>query len=381
MDESMEILKKQELERYSRQIIIPEVGIEGQEMLKNSSVLIIGAGGLGTPLGLYLAAAGIGKIGIVDYDTVSYSNLQRQVLYSENDVGKSKAKITGEKLSEINTDIEIETYDVKLSSENAMGILKEYDVIADGSDNFATKYLLNDACVLLNKPFVYGSILRFDGQVIVFDSSKGPCYRCLFPEPPQQGEVPTCAEAGVVGVLPGIIGSIQANEVIKLLLGKGEPLIGRLLMLDALKMKFSEVKVSKDAHCPVCGKNPSITHLIDYENFCKHRDMKINNPNEISVKDLKIKMENGDKFELIDVREPYENLISNIGGKLIPINSIPSRINELNKEEEIIIYCRTGHRSENVVKYMRNQGFTNVKNLIGGIYAWSDEIDSSVKKY
>jgi len=376
-----------ELRRYARHLVIPEVGVEGQTKLKASSVLIVGAGGLGSPLGMYLSAAGIGKIGIIDFDSVSYSNLQRQILFSDGDVGMPKAEIVKERLLEINPGIKVKSYNVKLSSENALDIIKEYDAVADGSDNFSAKYLLNDACVLLGKPLVYGSVLKFEGQASVFYAKEGPCYRCLYPELPDN--VPTCEEAGVLGVLPGIIGSIQACEVIKLIIGKGELLTGRLLTLDALEMRFKELKFSKNPDCPVCGKNPEIRSLkkenYDFEN-CK-TDNKTSTMNEngrweITVEELKRKIDNDEKFTLIDCREPFETRISSIGGELIPINDLPNRIDELNKEEEIIVYCRTGHRSHYAVQYLRdNAGFTKVKNLLGGINLWADKIDNSLQKY
>lgn len=385
-------LSDSELRRYARHLVIPEVGVEGQTKLKQARVLIIGAGGLGSPLGMYLAAAGVGKIGIVDFDTISYSNLQRQVLFSEGDVGQSKADIAKERLLEINPGIEVKSYIVKLNAENAHDIIKDYDIIADGSDNFSAKYLLNDACVLLGKQLVYGSVLRFEGQVSVFHAKKGPCYRCLYPEPPEN--VPSCEDAGVLGVLPGIIGSVQANEIIKLIIGKGELLTGRLLTLDALEMKFKEFKFSKNPDCPVCGKNPVIKNLKkDYYNFenCKTENTDTNlineiriqhNEWEITVEELKNKIDSKEKFFLLDVREPFEIRISSIGGELIPINDLPNRIGELNKDEEIIVYCRTGHRSHYAVQYLRdNAGFTKVKNLLGGINDWADKIDNSLPKY
>ncbi len=380
-------LTSAELERYSRHIVIPEVGIEGQKKLKASKVLIIGAGGLGSPLCLYLTAAGIGTIGIVDFDEVSFSNLQRQVLYTGEDVGMPKAGTAKQKLEALNPNVELITYDAKLTSGNALEILKEYDIVADGTDNFATRYLVNDACVFLHKPVVYGSILRFEGQVSVFDSANGPCYRCLYPEPPAPGDVPSCAEGGVLGVLPGIIGSIQANEVIKYLLGKGELLTGRLLMLDSLAMKFKELKYKKNPDCPVCGSNPSITELIDYEEFCNQKinnKMAENSNWEITVEELKEKIDKGEKFTLLDVREVYETEIASIGGTLISINSLVEKIDEIpcSKDEELIVYCRTGHRSGHAVEYLRDKaGFKKVKNLVGGIHAWSDKIDPKVRKY
>ncbi|MCI0450141.1 MAG: molybdopterin-synthase adenylyltransferase MoeB [Chlorobi bacterium] len=390
---SVELTPK-EIERYSRHLVIPEVGIEGQQKLKSARVLMIGVGGLGSPMGMYLAAAGVGKIGIVDFDKVSYSNLQRQIIYSTDDVGKSKASLVKQKLNSINPNVEIEIYDTKLTKDNAFEIIKDYDVIADGSDNFATRYLVNDACVLLGKPFAYGSILRFDGQVSFFNPKTGPCYRCLYPEPPNQGEVPSCEEGGVLGVLPGIIGSIQASEVIKYIIGKGDLLTGRLLMLDALKMKFKEIKFSKNPDCPVCGENPLITELIDYEQFCNNNSFsnKIKSENQmtnnsewqITVEELKQKMDSGEKFFLLDIREPFETQISSIGGNLIPLSELRDRLNELpqNKDEELIIYCRTGNRSHHAMVYLRDEeGYSKAKNLLGGIHAWHDRIDPEVKKY
>ncbi len=383
-------LTPEEIRRYSRHMVLDEVGEEGQKRLKASSVLIVGAGGLGSPISMYLAAAGIGKIGIVDFDTVSYSNLQRQILFSEGDVGLPKTEIAKERLLEINPAINVISYNVKLSAENAIEIIKNYDVAADGSDNFSTKYLVNDACVLLGKPLVYGSVLRFEGQVSVLDSKTGPCYRCIYPEPPE--DVPSCEEAGVLGVLPGIIGSIQANEIIKLILGKGDLLKGRLLMLDALQMKFKELRFDKNPDCLVCGRNPTVTKLdknIYESGFClpgesvnKENSMNENGKWEITVEQLKQKIDNNEKFLLLDCREPFETRISSIGGKLIPINDIPNRMDELNKEEEIIVYCRTGHRSHYAVEYLRDKaGFTNVKNLLGGINDWAEKIDNSLPKY
>jgi molybdopterin/thiamine biosynthesis adenylyltransferase/rhodanese-related sulfurtransferase len=385
-------LKDDELRRYARHLVIPEVGVEGQKKLKQSSVLIVGAGGLGSPIGMYLAAAGIGKIGLVDFDNVSYSNLQRQILFSDDDVGKSKAEIGRERLLKINPGIDVKAYSEKLTYKNAIDIIRGYDVVADGSDNFSAKYLVNDACVFLGKPLVYGSVLRFEGQVSVFHTKKGPCYRCLYPEPPAEGSVLSCEEAGVLGVLPGIIGSIQANEVIKLVIGKGELLIGRLLTLDALGMRFKEIKFEKNPDCPVCGKNPVLNEMngetYDFE-FCyddgqSTEDARQNNISswEITVEELKRKIDNKEKFSLIDVREPFETRISSIGGKLIPFNDIPNRIGELNKDDEIIIYCRTGNRSHYAVQYLReNAGFKKVKNLLGGINLWAEKIDNSLPKY
>ncbi len=379
-------LTPEEIQRYSRHMVLSEVGEEGQKKLKAAKVLIVGAGGLGSPIGLYLAAAGVGTIGVVDFDIVSYSNLQRQVLFSEGDVGSSKAEIAKERLIEINPGIEVIRYNDKLTYQNAIEIISGYDVVADGSDNFSAKYLINDACVLLGKPLVYGSVLKFEGQASVFYTKKGPCYRCLYPEPPE--DVPSCEEAGVLGVLPGIIGSIQANEVIKLIIGKGNPLTGRLLMLNSLDMKFREIRFEKNPDCPVCGVNPSIKNLTaENYNFesCNSEPEEINHviyDADITVEELKKKIDNNEKFSLIDVREPFETRISTIGGELIPINDLPYRLNELNKDEEIIVYCRSGHRSHHAVQYLREQaGFKKARNLLGGINLWADKIDNSLTKY
>lgn len=381
-------LTSNELERYSRHLVIPEVGKHGQLKLKAASVLILGAGGLGSPISMYLAAAGVGRIGIVDFDELSYSNLQRQVLYSTNDVGHLKTELAKERLNEINPNIEITLYNERLTRDNALEILRDYDIIADGTDNFATRYLVNDACVILGKPFVYGSILRFDGQVSFFEPVHGPCYRCLYPEPPAPDDTPNCADGGVMGVLPGIIGSLQANEVIKYILGKGEMLNGRLLLIDALNMKFREVKFAKDPACPVCGSDPVITELIDYEQFCNNINSKENmtehNEWEITVEEYKQRVDSGEKVYLLDIREPHERDISHIGGVLIPMSELPERMNELpqDKDTEIIVYCRTGNRSHHVTLYLKdNIGYSNVKNLLGGIHAWHDRIDPEVKKY
>lgn len=380
-----------EIERYSRHLVIPEIGTEGQLRLRQARVLIIGAGGLGSPIGMYLAAAGIGKIGIVDFDTISHSNLQRQVLYSTNDVGHPKTVLAKQRLLEINPNVEIATYDTRLTKDNALEILKDYDLIADGTDNFATRYLVNDACVLLGKPFVYGSILRFEGQATTFDPRTGPCYRCLYPEPPAYGDVPSCEEGGVLGVLPGIIGCIQANEVIKYIIGKGELLTGRLLLLDALKMSFREIRYSKDPECPSCSDDPLITTLLDYEQFCGTKQKNNNSKKtmsefsewEITVEEYKEKSEKGDNHFLLDVREEFETKISSIGGHLIPLSELRDRISELpeDKSAELIVYCRTGNRSHHAMLFLKEQGFTKVKNLLGGIHAWHDRIDPEVKKY
>jgi adenylyltransferase/sulfurtransferase len=394
-----------ELERYSRHIIIPGIGIEGQEKLKAAKVLVIGAGGLGSPISMYLAAAGVGKIGIVEFDDISLSNLQRQILYSTNDVGHRKSNYAQRRLEEINPNTEVKLYEKRLVSSNALEIFKDYDIIADGSDNFATRYLVNDACVILSKPFVYGSIFRFEGQVTFFDPKTGPCYRCLYPVPPEPGAVPTCEEGGVLGVLPGIIGSLQANEVLKYILGVGETLSGRLLIFDALKTGFRQLKYLKDTSCPVCSADSLITELIDYDEFCSnvnnYNQINTNGENmsensqkehnetdlskhEITVEEYKERLDNGEKMFLLDIREPFEKAIANIGGTLIPMSELKQRLDDLprNKDEEIIVYCRTGSRSHNVMLYLTEEaGYTNVKNLLGGIYAWNEKIDPKIKKY
>lgn len=380
-------LSNEEVLRYSRHLIIPEVGLSGQKKLKAAKVLMIGAGGLGSPLGLYLTAAGVGKIGIVDFDVVDLTNLQRQVLHSTQDVGRPKLDSARETLTGINPNVEIETYEERLSSENALRLFADYDVIVDGTDNFPTQYLVNDACVLLGKPNVYGSILRFDGQVSVFDAKRGPCYRCLYPAPPPPGLVPSCAEGGVLGVLPGIIGSLQALEVIKLILGEGEPLIGRLVLFDALKFKFRELKLRKNPECPICGENSTIRELIDYEQFCgivpqtNHAEEIIDNKTEITVEQLKTRLDHGDDIFLLDVREPHEYEIVNIGAYLIPLSTLPNRINELDPSKEMVVHCRSGARSATAAEFLRKNGFKSVKNLVGGIIAWAERIDPSLPLY
>ena len=376
-------LTNEEVRRYSRHLILPEVGVEGQSRLKGASVLIVGTGGLGSPVSIYLAAAGVGRIGLVDFDVVDTSNLQRQILYSEEDVGRSKVQAAREKLLAMNPHIEIDIYEQRLSSSNALTVLKEYDVIVDGTDNFPTRYLVNDACVLLGKPYVYGSILRFDGQASVFYPGKGPCYRCLFPEPPPPGTVPSCAEAGVLGILPGVIGVIQATEAIKLILGKGEALIGRLLLFDALNMEFSEVSLHRDPKCPVCGENPTVKELIDYEIFCGLTPEEHLEPSwEIEPEELKRMMNNGDRVTVIDVRESQERQISKITGSVsIPLNKIKEKVNELSRSDLIVLQCRTGIRSAKALKILRDAGFNNLKNLKGGINAWADQVDPKMPKY
>ncbi len=379
-------LSKDEILRYSRHLIMPEVGMDGQLKLKQAKVLCIGAGGLGAPLALYLGAAGVGKLGMVDFDVVDFTNLQRQVIHGTSDVGRAKLDSARDTLLEINPNVEIVTHEVRLSSDNALDIFKDYDVVADGTDNFPTRYLVNDACVLLGKPNVYASIFRFEGQASIFYADKGPCYRCLYPEPPPPGLVPSCAEGGVLGVLPGIMGCIQAMEVIKLILGRGEPLIGRLLLFDALGMKFRELKLRKNPDCPICGTNRTITRLIDYEQFCgirgdEHTPVQTGIP-EITPMELKKKMDAHDPFVLIDVREPHEYQICRIpGSKLIPLGEVPKRMSELDSADEIVVHCKSGMRSAKAVDLLMKAGFLKIHNLKGGILAWSDQVDPSVPKY
>jgi adenylyltransferase/sulfurtransferase len=370
-----------DLQRYSRHLIMPEVTVEGQKRLKAARVLCIGAGGLGSPAALYLVAAGVGTLGLVDFDRVDITNLQRQILHGTKDIGRGKLESARDRLHDINPQIEIELHKCRFSSENAMQIVAEYDIVVDGSDNFATRYLSNDVCVFAQKPNVYGSVFRFEGQTTVFAPHlDGPCYRCLFPEPPPAESVPNCAQAGVLGVLPGIIGMLQAIETIKLIVGIGEPLIGRLLHFDALKMQFRELKLRRDAQCPVSGDNPTIFAPIDYDYFCGVRET--GTVPAISVHELKRKMDAGERFELIDVRESFEYEIARIGAaKLIPLREIVARKDELQREQPIIVHCHSGRRSGEAVRLLQQRGFTNVYNLEGGIDAWSDEIDSSVPKY
>src|SRR3954467_3937683 len=378
------MLTKSERARYARHLILPEVGEAGQEKLKAGSVLVVGAGGLGSPVGLYLAAAGVGRIGLVDFDDVDASNLHRQVLYGASDVGKPKLDAARARLQDLNPEIAIETHGAALTSENALAIIEKYDVIVDGTDNFATRYLVNDACVLLRKPNVYGSIFRFEGQASVFASEEGPCYRCLYPEPPPPGLVPSCAEGGVLGILPGLIGVMQATEVIKLILGVGEPLIGRLLLIDALGMKFRELKLRKNPDCPVCGTHPTVTKLIDYNEFCGIRGEEKpvgSGVPEIQVEELKRRLDAKDDLFVLDVREPHEYQICNIGGYLIPLNDLPKRVNELDSSREIVVHCKMGGRSAKAVAFLQQAGFSKIHNLAGGITAWSDRVDPKVPKY
>jgi adenylyltransferase/sulfurtransferase len=380
-------LTTDELSRYSRHLILPEVGEEGQRKLKAARVLCVGTGGLGSPLALYLAAAGIGTLGLVDFDVVDASNLQRQIIHSTADIGRKKLDSAAEKLNALNPALNVIKHDTMLSSANALDILKDYDVVADGTDNFPTRYLVNDACVLLGKPNAYGSIFRFEGQASVFATKDGPCYRCLYPEPPPPGLVPSCAEGGVLGILPGLVGVIQATETIKLILGKGSTLVGRLLLVDALNMRFRELKLRKNPDCPVCGDHPTLTKLIDYEQFCgiqpatnEEKEVKNGIP-QLSVTDLKQRIDAGEDLFILDVREPFEYQIANIGGKLIPQGEVPQRLNEIDRDREIIVHCKSGGRSQRIAEYLKQKGYPQVVNVAGGILAWSDQVDPSVPKY
>ncbi|MDT8306679.1 MAG: molybdopterin-synthase adenylyltransferase MoeB [Anaerolineae bacterium] len=387
-------LSHEEVRRYSRHLIMPEVGMAGQKRLKAASVLLIGAGGLGSPLAMYLAAAGIGRIGLVDYDVVDASNLQRQVIHGTKDIGRPKLESARDRILDINPHVRVDAYPVPLTSENALEILAPYDVIIDGTDNFPTRYLTNDACVLLGKPNVYGSIFRFDGQVSVFYAEEGPCYRCLFPQPPPPGLVPSCAEGGVLGVLPGTVGAIQATEAIKLILGVGEPLIGRLLLYDALNMEFSEVKLRKNPDCPVCGDNPTVTELIDYEQFCgmpahdrshyQHGLEAEETVPGITPGALRERLDAGNEVQLLDVREPHEWAISNLGhlgATLIPKDQVLEQMSELDTAQEIVVYCRTGVRSADVIRLLRQHGFARLTNLEGGINRWAEEVEPALPVY
>ncbi len=384
-------LTTDDLTRYSRHILLPEVGIDGQRRLKAARVLCVGTGGLGSPLAFYLAAAGIGTLGLVDFDVVDLSNLQRQILHSTPDVGRKKLDSAEEKLTALNPALHVVKHETMLTSDNALQILKDYDIVADGTDNFPTRYLVNDACVLLGKPNVYGSIFRFEGQASVFATKDGPCYRCLYPEPPPPGLVPSCAEGGVLGILPGLVGVIQATEVIKLILGRGDSLAGRLLLVDALGMRFRELKLRRNPECPVCGPNPTVTRLIDYHRFCglapqstsaitQEKSVQNGIP-QLSVQELKQRIDAGQDVYIIDVREPFEYQIANIGGKLIPQNDVPQRLAEIDRDREVIVQCKSGGRSQRIAEFLQQQGFPRVVNLAGGITAWSDQIDRKVPKY
>ena len=377
-------LTNEELSRYSRHLILPEVGMEGQLKLKKARVLLIGSGGLGAPLGMYLAAAGVGTLGLVDFDNVDVSNLQRQIIHGTRDVGRPKIASARDRLLDINPNVNIETYETRLTSQNALDIIKKYDIVVDGTDNFPTRYLVNDACVLLGKPNVYGSIFRFEGQASVFWAEKGACYRCLYPEPPPPGLVPSCAEGGVLGVLPGIIGSIQANETIKLILGGGEPLINRLLLFDAWKMRFRELKLHKNPQCPICGENKTIHQLIDYEVFCglgpSSSEVEIE---EITATELKRQIDLGKNIQIIDVRDSNEYAIARIpNSKLIPLSQIVERSKEIDPNLTAVLHCKGGIRSAKAINALKESGFTGTLiNLKGGILAWSNEVDPSVPKY
>jgi len=380
-------LDNDEIRRYSRHLILPEVGMAGQKKIKAASVLCIGAGGLGSPIAMYLAAAGVGKLGLLDFDTVDFSNLQRQIIHGTEDVGRPKIESASETIRSINPGCEVVTYNTRISAENAFEIIKPYDIVVDGTDNFPTRYLTNDACVLLKKPNVYGSIFRFEGQASVFAPHLGgPCYRCLYPEPPPPGMVPSCAEGGVLGVLPGIVGCIQATEILKLILGKGTSLIGRLMLFNALDMKFREVKLRRDPECPLCGDKPTIKELIDYELFCgisPEPMVAVGNPDEVSVHDMRKALEKPElNICVIDVREPDEYEIAAIRGvPLIPLGTLPQRFTELDPNKHIYVHCKSGVRSLKAVQFLKEQGFKYAKSVKGGILAWSEEIDHSVPRY
>jgi sulfur-carrier protein adenylyltransferase/sulfurtransferase len=389
-------LSHEEVRRYSRHLIMPEVGMDGQKRLKAASILLIGAGGLGSPLAMYLAAAGIGRIGLVDYDVVDYTNLQRQIIHGTKDVGRPKLTSAKARILDINPHIQVDTYEIPLTSDNALELFAPYDIIIDGTDNFPTRYLTNDACVLLGKPNVYGSIFRFEGQASVFYAKEGPCYRCLFPEPPPPGLVPSCAEGGVLGVLPGTIGAIQATEAIKLVLGVGESLIGRLLLYDATTMSFDEVRLRKNPNCPVCSDNPTLTELIDYEQFCgmpahdrsEYSAVSANGDEkavvQITPRDLKTRLDAGDDLAILDVREPHEWDIANLshlGAFLIPKGQVVNRMSELDTAQEIVVHCRSGARSADVIRELRQHGFKKLVNLDGGINRWATEVETELPTY
>ncbi len=381
-------LSSEEIRRYSRHLTLPEFGVEGQKKLKSASVLLVGAGGLGSPLALYLAAAGVGRIGVVDFDVVDETNLQRQILHGTKDVGRKKLDSARDRIKDVNPLVDVATYDAALTSENALAILQDYDVVADGTDNFPTRYLVNDACVLLGIPNVYASIFRFEGQVSVFGTEDGPCYRCVYEQPPPPGLVPSCAEGGVLGVLPGLVGTLQATEVIKVLTGIGEPLVGRLLIVDALDMKFRTLKIRKNPGCPVCGAQPTQTELIDYQEFCgipqqTNDQEEVSSTPEISVREFKEMLDRGERPFVLDVRQPHEADICNLGGTLIPVSELENRLDEIetHRDEDIVVYCRSGARSGRAVDMMRQYGFNKAVNLEGGVLAWSDEIDPSMPKY
>ena len=378
-------LSNEEVARYSRHLIMPEVGLDGQLKLKAASVLCVGAGGLGSPVALYLAAAGVGRIGIVDFDVVDYSNLQRQIIHGTPDVGRPKLDSARDRINAINPEVTVTTHNVALSSGNALELFRDYDIIVDGTDNFPTRYLVNDACVISGKPNVYGSIFRFEGQASVFAAKNGPCYRCLYPEPPPPGLVPSCAEGGVLGILPGVVGTIQATEAVKLIIGVGEPLINRFLIYDALRMRFRELKLRKDVDCPVCGEHPTVQELIDYEQFCGVTNAvqdEVSDQQDATVEDLKKLIDAKENIFVLDVREPQEYQICNIpGSTLIPLGDLPKRLSELEGQGEMIVHCKSGVRSGKAVKLLHEAGFKGAKNLRGGILAWIKQIDPSLPSY
>jgi sulfur-carrier protein adenylyltransferase/sulfurtransferase len=389
-DDPAPSFSREETERYARHFALPEVGREGQQKLRSASVAVVGAGGLGSPVALYLAAAGVGTIGIIDFDVVDTSNLQRQVLYGSGDVGESKVRAAARRLSDMNPHIRVVAHEERLTTANALAILEPYDIVIDGTDNFPTRYLVNDACVLLGKPYVYGSILRFEGQVSVFHARHGPCYRCLFREPPPPGLVPSCAEGGVLGVLPGIIGSLQALEAIKLILGRGDLLVGRLVLFDALSFQWRELRLRRNPDCPVCGHDPTVTGLIDYDEFCAQGGRNMDTPQpqaaipQMTVAELKQRLDAGDELVLIDVREPFEWEIANLaehGAQLIPLDQVADRADEIDRDAEIVLYCRSGSRSAGAARQLRARGFHRLWNLQGGINAWAAEIDPSLPTY
>ena len=377
-------LSSEELGRYARHLVLPDIGVKGQKKLKSSSILVVGVGGLGTTASMYLAAAGIGRLGIADFDQVDHSNLQRQPLYGSPDIGKAKVAVAQKRIAEINSNVKVIKHNIRLDSRNALGILGAYDIILDCSDNLPTRYLVNDACVILGKPSVYGAVFQFEGQSSVFCVRSGPCYRCLFPEPPPPDLIQSCAEGGVLGMVPAIIGSIQAIEAIKLIVGFGDSLVGRLLLLDASKMDFRELKVDKVASCPVCGANPTIHELIDYQEFCGFRmesETKKFGDFEMSVQELKQRLDKGESLFLLDVREPFEYDLAHLNAKLIPLNELPLRLSELDRRREIIVYCHSGLRSASATEYLRSNGFEFARNLSGGIDEWAKTIDRSMIRY
>ncbi len=380
-------LTPEEYARYSRHIVLPDVGEEGQRRLKAARVLCVGAGGLGSPLAIYLAAAGVGTLGLVDFDVVDASNLQRQILHATRDVGRKKLDSAEERLHALNPHVRVVKHETRFASANALEIMKDYDVVADGTDNFATRYLINDACVLAGKPNVFGAIFRFEGQASVFAAPGGPCYRCIYPDPPAPGVVPSCAEGGVLGILPGLVGVIQSTEVIKLILGKGDSLIGRLLLVDALQMRFREVKIARNPECPVCGANASIKSLHDLQDACaipttmRVEEDEKNGVPQVSVAQLKRRLDAGEEILILDVREPWEYEIANLGGMLIPQNTVSQRVGEIPRDRQIVVQCRSGVRSQRVAEQLRGMGFEQVENLAGGILAWADQLDPAMHKY